>query len=201
MKSLTSIACESIREHWDKYSLNTDDPLFDIVLEDWYNVYEFDKKNEFVKTLVAFATNKQMTIHPQFTNRIIKHDDNTMIIKGLNPSDRQSYHEFCDQLGLWHESKDAKKGKRWFYAYKPDVWKWNYTGNKYGEPPGYYAQKRAIAIKRLQNMTCDACGDNAHNTQLFKSVYVRGKYCQSCVECVSDENGGILNDHKFEPMR
>ena len=44
------------------------------------------------------------------------------------------------------------------------------------------------------------CEKNGWETELFCSVYIRGLYCNDCLETTSDEGGGKLCDHKFEPL-
>ena len=32
-------------------------------------------------------------------------------------------------------------------------------------------------------------------------MWFPGKYCEDCLECVSDGDGSCLDNHKFEPIR
>ena len=52
----------------------------------------------------------------------------------------------------------------------------------------------------MQQKYCDGCNVTGWDTQLYCSVYVRELYCDNCLETLSDDDGGKLGDHKFEPI-
>ena len=121
MESLVSLSCQEVRKNWHMHQVGKDDPLYNIILEDWFDKFGNDKHDDYVKILVDFALNNPLTVKRHMKDVIKQPDDNKIIIKGLCASSRQFYHEFCNELGLWHESKTNKK--RWLYCYKPTVFK------------------------------------------------------------------------------
>ena len=50
----------------------------------------------------------------------------------------------------------------------------------------------------MKKRYCSICEKNGLETDLFHSVYIRGIYCNDCLEVESDGTGGTLSDHKFE---
>ena len=52
----------------------------------------------------------------------------------------------------------------------------------------------------MSSKYCCICHENGYETELLHSVYITGLYCNDCLETESDGDGGLLCDHKFEPL-
>jgi len=55
-------------------------------------------------------------------------------------------------------------------------------------------------INKMHNLYCCECGTYDSDNELYQSIYIRGIYCNDCLETTSDGVGGLLSDHKFEPL-
>jgi hypothetical protein len=78
---------------------------------------------------------------------------------------------------------------------------WEYTlKNPYSKKHEYREKIRHQYQERMKRKCCDGCLTNGFDTQLFHSVYINDIYCEDCLENVSDGDGGLLGDHKFEPI-
>ena len=52
----------------------------------------------------------------------------------------------------------------------------------------------------IERKYCYNCNETGKTTQLFCSVYVFELYCEKCLNILTDDNGGKLKYHKFEPI-
>lgn len=204
------ILSENIRQNWSKYKneiYNT--PDYELLWDNWANKFEIDKTDIFYIILKKFINNEEISLKkPKF--QIFPIDEKTMMLKGLSGFERKELHSLCDKIGLHHKSKSNPKNhkSRFFYIYKPKIWLWEYTvKNPYSKSDEYYKQKDIeYQIKqekyneRLRRKYCCMCQKNALETELFCSVYIRGFYCNDCIETTCDDNGDELSGHKFEPI-
>ena len=208
MENLAAISSETIRENWTEYNNSIENTHFyDIVWNNFILKQGLDTTNTYFKLFKAFIEGKELPKN----NQVIRENENTLIITGLDNDVRKQLHLLCDKFGLHHQSKShpKKKYKRHLYIYKPNVWLWEYTArNPYSKSAEFYAEleqqkeaRRKKEQERMRNKYCGNCGQNGLETDLFCSVYIRGLYCNDCLDCVSDEGGGVLSDHKFEPIR
>ena len=214
MDSLKNISSDIIRKNWITYKdiiLYTSD-YYELLwkgLEDKFNI---DNTNIFFILFKKFINNEELNCDKPIYDRIHinKENNETLVIKGMNGEERKDIHKLCDKIGLHHQSKPyhKKKYKKFLYIYKPKVWCFEYTEkNPYSESDEIY-QKRELERKikeeeikeRLSRKYCCICESNGYETELFRSVYIRGLYCNDCLEIESDGEGGILSNHKFEPI-
>lgn len=78
---------------------------------------------------------------------------------------------------------------------------WEYTErNPYSESDEVYKQREIESniryekqIEKLRNLYCCECYTNGYDTDLYHSVYIRGLYCNDCLETTSDGDGGLLS--------
>lgn len=109
---------------------------------------------------------------------------------------RFNLHTQCDQLGIHHTSTGGF-GVRELHLYKPPVWLWEFSApNPYSEATEVYQQRHQEKQEQIRNRIarkrCTECGANGIEAELFESPYLNGYYCES--------DGGVLGDHKFEPI-
>jgi hypothetical protein len=213
MDSLKNIASNVIRENWSVYKdIINNSPYYEILWKDLENKFNISKNDIYLPILKKFINNKLFIRKKPYLNRItiILEDNKTLILKGLDGFDRRQVHLLCDKIGLYHRSKInlKKTNKKFLYIYKPDIWLWEYTvKNPYSKSDEYYAKRESeYKIKqdqineKLSSQYCNICNKNGLETELFHSVYIRGVYCNDCLDCVSDDDGGKLCDHKFESL-
>ena len=210
-QTLQNISCEAIRQNWDTQTDNdiTNSPFYDMVWNDWENKYAEFTKNIFYPLLKNFVMGNNIGKNKPYKNQyyIIQENENTVILKGLSNYDRKQVHLLCDKIGLHHKSVQKKKNKH-LWIYKPVVWLWEFTEkNPYSKSDEYYIlqeqkhiQKQEKYKSKMQRKYCDGCNVTGWDTQLYCSVYVRELYCDNCLETLSDDDGGKLGDHKFEPI-
>ena len=212
----TTISEDSIRQNWETYKndILPKSKKYISLWNDWYKKFNIDKNDVYVRILKDFIINNNFPDTRNVNNIVCieKCNDNTLIFKGLEGDSRKALHLLCDKIGLHHESKPAqtkrKKYRRFLYIYKPATWLWEYTErNPFSENDEVYKEiekerdkVREKEKERMSRKHCCECGENGWNTELFHSVYISGIYCQTCLDEVSDCEGGILNDHKFEPL-
>jgi len=210
---------ESIRKNWvnHKNSIEIDSREYKSLWRDLEKKFEIDTSDGVFNVLKRFINLKLKNNESFKADRIYfeKPDDKTLIIKGTDSDKRREIHKLCDNLGLHHVSKwsQTKKSKRHLYVYIPDVWSWEFSErNPYSESDDYYKQKdiernekREEAQKKLNERKgrkyCCFCSSTGLEAELYVSPYIRGIYCEDCLETVSDGDGGTLNDHKFEPFQ
>ena len=108
----------------------------------------------------------------------------------LNKNSRLLLHNRCEELGLWHHSKN-RKGERLLIVEKPSAWRWNYsqTPTPYKKPK----PKTKRPPKIPKKIFCDECGANSHEKDILVNWTGEGPYCEECIEA-DDE----LNGHKWE---
>jgi hypothetical protein len=209
MESLQQLSTETIRKNWCKnnYLFSIDSYFYESLWNDLYKKYEFEKNNEMEYVLIFrnFIEGKDII---STNNNYIKEDNKTLIIKGMDGYNRKIIHKICDKIGLHHNSVQKKKGKKHLYIYLPNNWSFEFTErNPYSKDDEYYInlekeseEKKEKYKKWLSNIECYGCSCNGIESQMFKSVYIRNTYCEDCLEVLSDGDGGMLNDHKFEPI-
>lgn len=196
MNSLQNIAIIEIRKKWNIYEDKTD-IIKELAWNDWYNKFSIDKDDFYVKLFIKFIMNDDTIVND--CNNCIVIKNNEIIFKGLNGSDRKEIHSLCDKIGLHHKSIKLKS-KKHLYIFKPKIWLWEFSEkNPYSEAPEVYQKREDKKMARLTNMECYNCGCNGLDALLFTSVYINDIFCEDCLETVSDGDGGILDDHKFEP--
>jgi hypothetical protein len=212
-----------------KNILSKDDPFYELLWSDLYKKYEFEKNNEMEYIIIfrnfiegkdifsSTSVSENSSLSPlcldklivnSTNNNYIKENDKTLIIKGMDGYDRKIIHKLCDKIGLHHNSVQKKKGKKHLYIYLPNNWSFEFTEkNPYSKEDEYYINLEKEHEKRkekhdrwLSNLECYGCSCNGLESQMFRSVYIRNIYCEDCLETLSDGDGGMLNDHKFEPI-
>ena len=213
MDTLKNISSDIIRQNWSYYKdIIKNSPYYEILWNDLENKFNISKSDIYLPLLKKFINNELVIYKKPYLNRItiILKDDKTLILKGLDSYDRRHVHLLCDKIGMHHQSKSnlKKKNKKFLYIYKPDIWLWEYTAkNPYSESDAYY-EKRELEYnikqdqinEKLTRKNCNICDKNGLETELFQSVYISGLYCDDCLENTTDDEGGKLCDHKFEPL-
>jgi len=211
-QTLQNISCDAIRQNWNNHTDHgiTNSPFYDIVWNDWENKYTEFTKNIFYPILKKFVMGNNIGRIEPYEQQyyVIQENENMLILKGLGNDDRKHVHLLCDKIGLHHKSVQKKKNKH-LWIYKPVVWLWEYTEkNPHSKSEEYYKKrefekqiKKQQLKEKLSRRYCCICEQNGWETELFCSVYIRGLYCNDCLETTSDEGGGNLCDHKFEPYK
>ena len=219
--SLTALSCEIVRKYWSNYKnvIAVPSPIYTLLWDDLLNKVKL-KKDAIVEVLIKFIDNesfnykkptKKEPILPKELDisidqlHFIKENATTLLIRGLNGVERLKLHKLCDQLGLFHESKQThKRNKKIFCVYRPDDWSWEFTRrNPYSLDDSIYRQRELEhqeKEKRTERYHCCSCDASASDTQLYCSVYIRGLYCDDCLEIETDDDGNPFSDHKFEPF-
>jgi len=213
MNSLIDISGEAVRKNWQSSKdIIADSPYYDILWKSFENKFNISTEDNFYIILKKFINNEDISYKKPLYDRIhiIKENDSTLVFKGLGGDERREIHQLCDKIGLHHESKihSKKKHKKNLYIYKPHVWLWEFTEkNPYSKSETYYKQRELERLERqkieeekMKRRYCSICEKNGLETDLFHSVYIRGIYCNDCLEFESDGTGGTLSDHKFEPF-
>jgi hypothetical protein len=211
--SLQSLTSETIRQNWDIYKnivINT--PFYENIWDEFEIKQELNEKVPFYLLLKYFINNTMNEYENKNNINYEIPNENIMVINKLDGDKRKFLHLLCDKIGLHHDSKTIKikKGKhcKQFYIYKPEVWLWEYTEkNPYSKDIEYYnkkelerQQQKLIKEENLRRKYCCICEKNGLETDLFCSVYIRGLFCDECLETMSDGDGNPLNCHKFEPI-
>ena len=103
-------------------------------------------------------------------------NNKTIIFDDLDNKSRKYAHIRCDQLGLKHESCD-KNDKRILEIKIPTHWK----------------LKDPIILPRLifrhHNLHCSECGADGNDVELFECCFVRGMFCQDCIDADDELDG------------
>ena len=213
MNALQDISSEIIRQNWLNHKNEMyNSPYYELLWNSLENKFKIDKNDMYLIIFKKFINNEEISYKKPLFDRIhIQQINNeTLVLKGLDREERKNIHLLCDKIGLHHESKShpKKKHTRFLYIYKPKVWLWEYTEKIHIQKSEEYYIKRELEkqikqkqIKeKLSRRYCCICERNGWETELFCSVYIRGLYCNDCLEITSDEGGGKLCDHKFEPL-
>lgn len=231
---LTDIQIEFIKKNWLNYKNDINYSRYYNLL--WSNLEnKFNIKNDdlYLNIFKKFIYNNDIFIYEKliYDNRIhIEQITNDIItLKGLDSQERKNIHILCDKIGLHHDSRfhPKKLNKKILYIIKPLVWLWEFTEkNPYSKSPDFYEKCQIEKELRLQKIKeklthkyCNICNVNGWEKQLFHSVYIKGLYCNNCLDnsCWQDilnitcrETGTSnflnsnlndnLNDHKFEPL-
>lgn len=198
MDTLEKISAEVIRKNWNIFKKNLTDITsiqYQILWDGWFEKFNINKDDFYILLFKKFIENDII----ENTTTIIKENESTLILKSLEGSERKEIHKLCDKLGIFHQSKKhpKKKYKKFLYIYKPVNWLWEFTErNPYSEPDEVYKEREKNYKKKI--LYCYGCGTNSEEQYIFRSVYIRNLYCESCLEIISDGCGGVLRDHKFE---
>lgn len=211
---------ENIRKNWLDYKDKINDVLYlDELWNDLKKKQKIVNKDNYISIFRKFINNEIINYDGllPYSVHMENKDDNTLILEGLSNKGRKDVHELCDKIGLHHESKTMPEtNKRVLFVYKPKIWLWEFTEkNPFSEPfektDEYKERKKQqkelrkkerqeYINKKLAKMFCCICDKNGLETELFCSVYFRGIYCEECIESTSDDDGGYLCDHKYEPL-
>jgi hypothetical protein len=203
-KTLQDISYEVIRQNWTSYQdIMCNSPYYDLLWENWEKKHNIDKTDIYFMLFKQFIHNEDCNRTKPWFDRIYVEQVNpeTLILKGLNGSERKHIHILCDQIGFHHKSiSQQKKYVRFLYIYKPNIWLWEYTEpNPHSKSREYYVQRQLQIDEKLRKIYyCCICGTNGLKTELLCSPYISGTYCNDCLEITSDDDGGKLCDHKFE---
>ena len=213
MNTLKNISSEIIRQNWLNYKDEIyNSPYYELLWDSLESKFEIDKNDMYLIIFKTFINNEEINYKKPLFDRIHINQINkeTLVLKGLDGEERKHIHLLCDKIGLHHESKShpKKKYNRFLYIYKPKLWLWEYTEkNPYSKSEEYYEKremekqiKKQQLKEKLSRKYCCMCEKNGWETELFCSVYIRGLYCNDCLETTSDEGGGKLCHHKFEPL-
>ncbi len=199
MEEINKINLAEIRKNWNihKNTIPIDSQLYNDLWNDLYIKFDLEKLDSDLRLYGLFRNfidNKPI----YKDNTFVRENNKTLIIKGMDGSDRKSIHILCDKIGLHHNSVTVHYNVKNLYIYLPDNWCFEYTTkNPYSDNYNYYEGKRH---NRLSNLICDNCGCNGHESTIYNSVYIKNRYCENCLDIVSDGGGGTLSNHKFEPM-
>ena len=213
ISTLKNLSSDTIRKNWNNIIENNKNiissHIFEIIWYEWeYKHAEFTK-NIFYPILKIFISGYSIGEIELIEKKkyIIQEDKDKLILKCLDNNERKQVHKLCDKIGLHHKSIKKSNNKH-LYIYKPSIWLWEYTEkNPYSESDEYY--KLLEETKMIQNQKyklkmekkyCNCCDRNGLEVQLYCSVYIKGLYCDDCLDTLSDGYGGQLNDHKFEPI-
>lgn len=223
--TLQEFSSEIVRQNWLQHKTEIMDYQYNILWESLEKKMDIHKTDIYYCLLKKFIDERER--QQEQTESIVIHDneiqsfekmgvyierkdENTLIIKGLDGKDRKNIHLLCDKIGLHHQSisHPKKKHKRFLHIYLPTVWLWEYTEkNPYSKSKEFYEQREQDRQKkekeheeRLSRKYCCECGRTGLEIDLFCSVYIRGLYCNDCLETTSDGGEGMLGDHKFEPL-
>lgn len=185
-----------MREKWNEIEDLSKEQI-DGAWDDWSKKFDADIDDFYVGLFKDFIMTGKVE-----TSNIIQIQNGTLILKGLIPKERKIIHTLCNQIGLHHNSISTKKGgKKHMHITKPKIWKWEYSErNPYSESDEYYEERNKKHYEKMNRLECRNCCSNGNETTIYASVYIRGLYCEDCLDIVSDGGGGVLSDHKFEPM-
>ena len=221
MNTLKDISCDVIRQNWLNYKNEINDSsYYELLWKSLEDKFSIDNNDIYLNIFKNFINNKEINYKKPLFDRIhicqlnnetsYFSSNETLILKGLTGNERKHIHSLCDKIGLHHENKSHPKKKytKFLYIYKPKIWLWEYTEkNPYSKSKEFYErrelekQKNHQRIKeKLSKRNCYICNSNGWETELFCSVYIKGLYCNDCLEITSDDNGGKLCDHNFEPI-
>ena len=213
MDSLKSISSDTIRENWLEYRDTVQNsPYYDLLWENLESKFNLDKNDVYLSILKKFINNQEIDCKKPLFNQIYitQINNDTLEFKGLDNDERKQIHLLCNKIGLHHESKShpKKNHKRFLYIYKPKLWLWEYTEkNPFSKSEEYYEKvqlekkiKQQKFNEKMSRRYCCICDRTGLETELLCSVYIRGLYCNDCIENTSDDEGGRLSGHKFEPM-
>jgi hypothetical protein len=211
MESLQNLTFSKIRKEWNIYEkeIKTNSTMYESLWNDWMEKFNVKNNIFFFNILKDFIENKDVEKIYGYDVQIKVKDKNTILIGGLSPDYRKDIHILCDNLGLHNESKKVningkkKKGKnKTIFIYKPPIWLWEYTEKDKNIESRNKSrlEKFERKQKRKEKITCDGCGKNGAETELFVSVYIEGTYCNLCLESLSDGDGCELGSHKFESV-
>lgn len=203
---MEKIPKEQIRKEWSKYKDEVDvkSQFYEDIWDDWCKKYKEDKNEIYVKILKSFIDD---TAIPK-VNGILDHrvtiikEEDTLNIRHASSYDRAIMHQLCDLIGLHHETKQygGKNNKKKKLCVEiPDNWSWEFTNDLHLIERERIERKLNPRIEKMKRMYCRECEKNGLETELFHSAYIRGIYCQNCLDIESDGDGGVLSDHKFEP--
>ena len=213
ISTLKNLSSDTIRKNWNNIIENNkniiNSHIFEIIWSEWEFKHAEFTKNIFYHILKIFISGYSIGKIELIEKKkyIIQEDNDKLILKCLDNNERKQVHKLCDKIGLHHKSI-KKKNKKHLYIYKPSIWLWEYTEkNPYSKSDEYY--KLLEETKMIQNQKyklkmekkyCNCCDRNGLEVQLYCSVYIKGLYCDDCLDTLSDGYGGKLNDHKFEPI-
>ena len=158
LKELKDISSELIRKNWPDYKdeiYNT--PYYDVLWNILENKFEIDNSDVYLILFKKFINNKEINYKKPLFNtvHIIKINDETLLIKGLNSEERKYIHKLCDNIGLHHESKQnlKKKKSKFMYIYKPSIWLWEFTEtNPFSKSKEYYEKIELNNKKKKKNI-------------------------------------------------
>jgi hypothetical protein len=210
-KPILDISDEVIRQNWNQYKEHYEkSPYYEEIFRKWKIKHNISDDDIYFKILKKFIDNENINESVIYNKiHIIQENNDTLILKGLDGSERRELHKLCDKIGLFHESKVYKKNKKHMYIYKPENWLWEYTAkNPYSESDEVYKkreeeynERQQRKAEKLRNIECDYCDKNAFDDELYVSPYITNIIaCEDCLNYESDGNGGKLGDHKFEPL-
>jgi hypothetical protein len=227
--TLQEFSSDIVRQNWLQNKAEIMDYHYDILWESLEKKMDIHKTDVYYILLRKFIDEREQPNHQTHQTEtnlinnnteiqsfekmgvyIERKDENTLVIKGLDGEDRKNIHLLCDKIGLHHQSisHPKKKHKRSLHIYLPTMWLWEYTErNPYSKSKEFYEQREQERQKKekeheekLSRKYCYECGRTGLETDLFCSVYIRELYCNDCLETTSDGDGGMLGDHKFEPL-
>lgn len=125
----------------------------------------------------------------------------------MSKESRKSIHILCDQIGLHHKSVDSPviTIHRDLHIYRPSTWLWEYTvRNPYSKSEEELERNRERNQQRedekLRRITCDECGKNALDCEMYSFFYFHAFCCADCLETAVDDAGYPLSDHKNYPV-
>lgn len=191
---ISQIPPEQLRRNWTTYANLVSPDLYDKVWIHWSQKFNIKLDEPDIILGREFIENKVVT-----TNiRQIAQNGRELILSDLPNHRRANIHALCDKLGIHHQSLTIHN-QRQLHLYKPDSWLWEFsTKNPYTDP--VEESKRNRRRQRLARKYCSECGVTGLEAELFVSPYRYELYCEDCLETTSDGDGGLLCDHKFEPI-
>ena len=195
---ISRVSLVEIRRQWDVYASLATPEQYQNIWRDWAHKQGVDLTDA---NLVLVRSLLENTIQNSDSHIV---NGNELILTKMSDKRRHALHTLCDKLGIHHNSVTVR-GTRELHLYKPTPWLWEFSApNPYSKPPTYQDQRKADREtqrdKRLARKHCSECGVNGLEAELFSSVYIGGIYCESCLDEMSDGEGGVFSDHKFEPI-
>lgn len=195
---------EDIRKNWEEHKDKISKEQLENIWESYEKKMEITDENIFYNILKKFISGEINYNKPLWDRiHIILENENALLLKGMTGGERKEMHLLCDKIGLHHNSVEhpKAKNKKFLYIYKPEGWCWEYTiKNPYSKSEEFYKNREEKRKERLESKYCGNCDKTGLEVDLYHSVYIRGIYCDDCLDIMSDGEGGVYSDHKFEPI-
>ena len=166
---------------WDnkkkKLSANTIKEVFNLWYDDKLTKKEKKNVDQYKKKLRKFILSDKTLIN------IIEEDNKK----------RYHLHNFCNKIGLDHESSGIGKN-RTICIKKNKKWKWGVENTQIH----YNNKVNSKRKNKLSKIYCDYCGTNGSKIDLFAHYSGIGPICEDCLDIETTDNGTPFSAYKFE---